>query len=392
MNLAAHYTIPSAASFLISRIQSSEVSSILDLGAGYGSLLKAANSKWPNSKIYAFEVDSARFNELQSNYQNSNVDIDIQKADVNKGELEKIKPGTIDVAVCNPPYLSFPPNIEYKELLESVDLKLSKKLPRLTTDIIFLAQNLKCLKEGGELGIILPDSILTSQNFSLLRQDLIQNHSISEIIQLPDKIFSGIEARTHIMLLRRGKSTCPKVSLKLAAVKEAEIEIVNSIEIDCEQLYTRMDYNYWNWRTNIKIKKKSTTLGDIDAEIIRGSVGYKECRESQMPFFHTTNFIQNKNQRAYFSTKIQEDKYRTIKYGDILLSRVGKRCVGRVAIVRKGSCVLTDCVYRIRIPKKFRESAFNALASSQGQQWLKAHAHGVCAQVISKRDLLNFPI
>jgi len=74
------------------------------------------------------------------------------------------------------------------------------------------------------------------------------------------------------------------------------------------------------------------------------------------------------------------------------MCRVGKRVVGKVAIVKAGRVVNSDCVYRITVPKPYRNVLLKSLLSDEGKAWLHAFAHGVCSQVISKSDLENFPL
>ncbi|MBS7565304.1 hypothetical protein KHS38_12900 [Mucilaginibacter sp. Bleaf8] len=68
--------------------------------------------------------------------------------------------------------------------------------------------------------------------------------------------------------------------------------------------------------------------------------------------------------------------------GDILMARVGKGCVGRIGRVNKGSILLTDCVYRIRVANDYQDIVWNSLKSEDGQKWLDANIHGVCSKVI----------
>lgn len=59
------------------------------------------------------------------------------------------------------------------------------------------------LRDGRELGIILPDSVMTNHYYNDLRKDLLFNHNIKCIIQLPDNIFNKTEARTHILIIQK---------------------------------------------------------------------------------------------------------------------------------------------------------------------------------------------
>ena len=65
----------------------------------------------------------------------------------------------------------------------------------VTSDVIFLLHNLRLLKKGGTLGIILPDGLITGKKFQILRQSLLSNHRIEAVIQLPDNSFQELRSR-----------------------------------------------------------------------------------------------------------------------------------------------------------------------------------------------------
>jgi len=138
-------------------------------------------------------------------------------------------------------------------------------------------------------------------------------------------------------------------------------------------------------------KIKGITFGDIKVEITRGSFTHKELKEMDIEYFHTIHF----NNNIFLNFNKRENNWKNkifAESGDILMARVGKRCAGKLAIIEHGSSILSDCVYRIRVPELYRKIAWDLLNSNFGRDWIKVHSHGVCAQVISKKDLLNFPV
>ena len=76
--------------------------------------------------------------------------------------------------------------------------------------------------------------------------------------------------------------------------------------------------------------------------------------------------------------------------GNFVLCRVGKRCVGKVAYIKRGSITLSDCVYKIEIAKPYIEIMRSILFSSSFIDWVQHSSHGVCSKVISKCDLENY--
>ena len=85
-------------------------------------------------------------------------------------------------------------------------------------------------------------------------------------------------------------------------------------------------------------------------------------------------------------------KYLSTQSNDILLARVGRGCIGKVSLVNSGSQLVSDCVYRVRVPKEYYKIVWASLCSADGQLWLKSRSKGVCARTLSKEDLLCFPV
>lgn len=74
--------------------------------------------------------------------------------------------------------------------------------------------------------------------------------------------------------------------------------------------------------------------------------------------------------------------------GDIIMCRVGKRCVGKIGYVKSGKVLLSDCLYKISVPQSRSKQLFGILKDRESKEWVKMSAHGVCSKVISKTDLL----
>ena len=255
----------------------------------------------------------------------------------------------------------------------------------VTTDIIFLLHNIRLLKKGGTLGIIVPDGFVTGKNFQVLRQSLLSNHRVEAVIQLPDNSFQGIEVRTHMVILRKGM--VPSESVKIL---QAGADCINGeLEINASALEQRMDYSYWYWKL-IATNTNFLTLAEIGADIQRGTKPRTFFEDSRINCFHTNQLPVDARQINFQRSKFQG--FRMAASHDILTARVGKRCLGRVTLVNKGNLPIADCIYRVRVPKHLVHQVWLSLISDSARDWFSAHSHGVCAQVISKSDLLKFPV
>ena len=229
---------------------------------------------------------------------------------------------------------------------------------------------------------------MSNSEFKLFRNDLINNHTLLSIIQLPDRIFKKAEARTHILILKKGNyQEANFVNLYLA---NHQGKLYENLNIPSILLSERMDFNFH------KLPKQNPTfiktLDNIGAIIKRGRLTHSELKTQNIHHIHTTT-LKHKCE-LHLIDDISENQITQIytEPGDILLARVGRGCIGKVAKVLKGKQLISDCVYKIQVPKEYIEKTWKAFCSKSGQEWLKYNSHGVCSSVISKSALKNFPI
>ncbi|MDI9257948.1 N-6 DNA methylase [Flavobacterium sedimenticola] len=385
-NLAQFYTHDNFSKLLLSKILAKNPKRVLEIGVGGGSLVRAAKKKWKHSDIIGGDIDSMNVSTLKEEFPSIKLFV-INGLSSHLREDLKLELGSVDVAICNPPYMTIKKSDEYGKILEESLLGCLDSYSQLTSDIIFLAQNLLLLKEGGELGIIVPDGLLTCQRFSIFREKLLSNYKLTGVIELPSKIFKKTEAKTHILIIR--KSVCSSLSLPIYLANENGT-IASKILVKKSALIYRMDYKYHSWKKNSN-QKTSNSLLDLNVDIMRGSRSKKQLESLQINYLHTTD-LKNEYCECEFPLHKTIDYLRYAEEGDLLMSRVGKRCIGKLMYVIKGNIPISDCIYRIRIPFEHRAKVISSLNSKIGKEWINAHSHGVCAKVISKRDLLNYQV
>lgn len=385
-SLGRYYTADVISTLLISNLETSKPKRILDLGVGDASLTIAAYARWDKAKYFATEIEAKKAIAIEKNLSF----IKVLKCDTlqpNASTKLKIKFGSIDIAICNPPYVRVENKEKYNGLFKSVGCKNFSNLSRLTSEIVFFAHNLKLLKHNGELGIIVSDSLITGKEFKIFRETIFENFNVRRIIQLPDKVFNKTEARTHIIFISKTKSTNKTCELLSSTIQG---ELSKKILVSTNLLIDRMDYKFHN--ANIHPKVGTITLKQIGAVIKRGKFSYKELRDSKISFFHSVHFKET-GINICFNKPVPKKHHNYTAYeGDILMCRVGKRVVGKVAIVKFGTVIYSDCIYRITVPKPYRQILLKSFLSEEGKAWINAFVHGVCSQVISKSDLENFPI
>jgi len=374
--LERYYTSDIVSNTLISLISCKKPRLILDLGVGDASLTKAAFLRWSNASYIGVDVDSL------------NIDA------FSKGFIEKIGLGigNVDIAICNPPY-SKSPNLSEEEieyLIGKSNLLSFKYCKKINTEILFLMYNLSMLKTGGHLGIILPDGIFTNNSFNSLRKEILEKNTVTHVVELPEKTFSKTEAKTHILILKKG-TVAKKTNSKVTLLKlEDNGEVSKPIRILEDHLIKRMDYRFHSRTMSCK---NGDSLEKIGIQIFRGRKSNKELKNCRLNHFHTTDFKKHLDNEIIFPTNTDyAGTENRAQEGDILIARVGKRIVGKWAFVKGGESIVSDCVFIVRVPSTKRKRLLNYLSSSNYEKDIEVLKHGVCSLLISKTDLLKLKI
>lgn len=383
---AQFYTPQPAGHLLVSAMLADQVQTVVDIGVGRGQLLRAAQARWQDARLFAADIDPQHIVAARTHFPKA-VCLRLDALHVHLPTRLGLAEGQADVAVCNPPYLPAGDLPGVHDILRAADLHDCVSTKRITTDIVFIAQNLRLLRPGGELAVIVPDGLATHGHYADLRQALYERHGLYRVIQLPDRFFARTEARTHIFYLRKNVRSDSGVCLMGASQNG---ELTEEVVITAKLARARLDYSF---HSVVEGRGASiVTLQDIGAEIARGAFTHKECVANKQPYFHTTDFKRFPNGMAVYPAAPSLPERWVAQKGDILLPRVGARCLHYAAKVLSGNPVLTDCVYRIRVEPSWRKAVWKALSSVEGIHWRQHAAHGVCARVLGKELLLGFPV
>ena len=125
-----------------------------------------------------------------------------------------IEMGKYDVVVTNPPFGAKIP-IKGKARLSQFEFghKWGKKEGRWTKgslleeqapQILFIDRCLDLLKEGGRLGIVLPDGILSNPTYEYIRQSLRTRAEIIGVVDVPADAFRpSTNTKTHLLFLKK---------------------------------------------------------------------------------------------------------------------------------------------------------------------------------------------
>jgi type I restriction enzyme M protein len=400
--LGRYYTAKWVGQTLVEAINYDYPKLIVELGVGEGVLSSAAMQKWTNSTLVTVDADAKSgngaklLNGLKIKHQHHVHDVLDHTLDSTIG----VRLGSADVALCNPPYIRPKWRDDFGRILSDAGLSSSlMSIHDAGADLLFLAQNLRLLKSQGKLGVILPDGLITGEKYLGIRKVLLNEHLIEQVIQLPRNAFRGTEAQTYLVILSKESGPTRKVT-----VRSLGSEIASKVlSISKHAAYQRLDYKFHNTVKKshvVQVKGASqVSFSSLNIDLQRGTISSNEIQSLLWPVFHLCNFPNNENSYGYRipkSLRIQKrhlnripKQYRIACPGDILLARIGRNLHEKICIVEEGNCIISDCVFRIRVAEEFQEPIIKFLKSEHGQDLIRASAHGVGANYLSRKDVFE---
>lgn len=166
-SLARFYTDKKISELLVGLLRSIKANRIVDLGSGSGSLAAAARRRWRHAEIVTVDIDSSGTSRARESLRPLGLrhrhiradalDLSLPNRLVSQGRL-------FDVAVCNPPYLSPSWRKGFEHILEQAGLLPAYPvMSNAGADILFIAQNLRLVRDGGQLGLIVPDGVIAGR-------------------------------------------------------------------------------------------------------------------------------------------------------------------------------------------------------------------------------------
>lgn len=400
-----YYTSPLVSRSLIEQIEATKPKLVLELGSGSGSLCFAAAQRWRNAKLVTVDVDRGAPRRIANGTPRGRLEHIHFVHDVLDEALSDrigLKLGTVDVAVCNPPYIRPRWKADFGKILE--DAGLSGALASLYdagADLLFLAQNLRLLRDSGKLGLVLPDGLMTAERLSGVRQTLLRQHSIEQVVQLPRGVFKETEAQTYLVVLTKAAGETGDVSLRQMG---PDGRLSEAIHVDQDCAVKRLDYAYHASRLAALRERGGTKtaipLRQAVTDVIRGTICSSEIQSFPAAVFHLGDFAASLGEQAVrvvpkrfaLGARTAQRLARETRLalpGDILVARVGRSLADQVALVVHGPSVISDCIFALRATDAHRERLYRFLDSDKGRQALCTTAHGVAARFVSKNNLLD---
>jgi type I restriction enzyme M protein len=391
--LGRYYTREKVSEVLVSFLSIKNPKIVLDLGSGDGSLSKAAAKKWAKAQYITVDIESNTSLNLVPISGNSFNHRHFLKDVLEPSLISDIGllPENIDLAICNPPFIRPQWQKKHRDFLVNAGLpKEIVGIKELSAEIIFVVQNLASLKPGGQLGLIIPDGFISGEKNNRFREFILKSNSIEKVVKLPTNAFVGTNAQAHIVIITKG-GTNGFISLeKLEFLGDESKEIV----IHKNEAIESLDYSY-HYGKKLHAKN-SITLSELGCIVSRGKSNSKQCRESQQKIFHTVDLRDGMNlvdlESLSCSFESTTSNHVIAKEGDILIARVGRNLTKKICVVSKGKAPISDCIYRLEVPIKWRNFVYKFLISEDGQAALQSRIHGTGAKYLTMERLLSLPI
>lgn len=361
----------------------------LELGFGSGRLLEACVASRSIDRYVAVELDHKMVAKCANNFP-----AELHITDV-------LQPAALDAVLGDRRFtctLGNPP-FGVTEICTAAQERLKTLYPQVTQinawarmDLYFLLESLARLKRPGEAAFIVAAPIVQDPTLATFRQILIDSASEIECYELPLDTFEGhAEVQSFMLIARFGEARGAEVML--GRLEGKDFEQTAARRMGREDAIRRMDLGYHEFQDftqSLTRRSGFTTLDGLGAKVARGSRSRNQFEALGVEHFHTTDFPQLRDDVAFGLEK--KGFFRVAEAGNILLPRVGTRCIDRAAYVAKGRRAITEAVFRVDVPKKARVAVFDWISGEEGKAWRRSAAQGSCAKHLTVGALMAMPV
>lgn len=361
----------------------------LELGVGSGRLLDASMSLGSVGQYVGVELDP-RLAAMCPTASNAQVHIaDVLEPDALQAALGDQRFACV---VGNPPF-------GISEISPAAQARLKGLYPQVLQikawgrlDLYFLLESLARLNRPGEAAFIVAAPIVQDPALASFRKTLIENASELECHELPPFTFdSRTEVQSFLLIARFGSTRGAQVTLgRLAG---SEFDLVAARPVSQSAAVERMDLAHHEFRDfsqGLTQRAGLTTLDALGARIVRGSRSRQQFEAMGIEHFHTSDFPVVSGDVRFSSNP--SAGFQIAEVGNILVPRVGTRCIDRTAIVAKGRRPITEAVYRVVVPKQAQVAVFDWISGEEGKTWRRMAAHGSCAKHLTVAALKTMPV
>ena len=361
----------------------------LELGVGTGRIAEACIDIRGASSYLGVEIDS-NLAALAPKHDRLRVEIGDVLSPTSLSQL--LGDQRFDRTAGNPPFGLHALGSACRDRITSLCPGLELSVHWVPLDLYFVLESLARLKPGGEAAFVVASSIAEDARLRAFRSNLVQTASEVECYELPERMFGwDAQVQSYLLIARFGGTACRGVTIGRLA--PGSLEVQSSAIVTPAAAIERLDFAFHEFtEMNRALNQSSRTssLADLGAEIVRGSRTKAQFDDLQISSFHTSDLP-----RAHSEVRFDDAAdhgFNFAKSGDILIARVGTRCLERHAIVAEGRRHYTEAVYRIQVPRPHRQRVARWMTSEAGARWRQAAATGACAKHLTVSTLLQMPV
>ena len=403
MNLVKDYkqyfTPQKLAKYMVSIIPEEIITNVIDLSMGECGLLEEARERWNNAELYGVDIDKILIKKIRTKspyintFHGDSLSCKLDKWD----KYNNIVTGKgFDLAIANPPFNYFD---QKYVLIQDAQRFL------LPIEIRFLLKYIDIVRSNGYICIILPYGFLSSDSYVKFRMELLKKVEILKIVKIFGGCFEKIDADTCLILMKK-KNKCEKNMQGEICIEylDSNYNVCNLVRANIE-LSNRWDIEYQDVQEKNRVFENNsqytkTSFKQYICSCRRGKTVTKHkelvCKDGKR-YIHTTDvkklYIDNNtprfvnNDTHYFDDAFLHEK-------ELLIGRVGRGCIGKVAIVHKRYPRMTfsDCVYAICLQDVNPYYMALFLATDIGQRQLKGASKGSCSRYITCEELSNITV
>lgn len=389
--LLGQFMTPELIASLVAQHIPSTAHTVIDLAAGDCSLLRSAHERNKKLRLLGYEIDPIMHKRAQGKFPAARISR-------TNGLLARLPAGIRArdglTLIGNPPFSEITPTEQLKALLEKAFPSVTTKLGNKRAELYFLARSLLLAKPSSStVAILMPIGFADGDIYRQYRADLIRNYHLRRVIEIPANSFTATEARTVLLVIDTAVTNRRETEI---CSFDGDTNNINRIYKGAIVPGERLDARYHSGR--IWFDPRVPKLQDLGVTIIRGNYSHKEAKALKINAVHTSDLARARSGMLSLGGQFDlesrdvSNSNAIATTGDILLSRTGSRVHWTPVIVSSGSAPITDHVFRIRVPKKSEALVRSAFMHPSFSTWLQCMTKGVCATVLTKRELLTMPM